>query len=862
MGKNIDTQALIARVYHHNSTQGRNLAQLADEYTSNNNTMGIALVRQVLTTVADKLPNGKKFSGHIVPKYLNHEKTGVGQRIGKATISGQALREGHSYSITLYDRNGEVQARAGRLKKIGHTKAVPDFLVGNEHKETLERILAANFEPAQLERFRQERDATYEHASSLADDFDTLFERFGVPKDIMGSYRRMLLLGPISVGDDDSVLATLSDPHALRGDLAWLKGSIDTLPEQVQDAYHRFTSTVTRPTPEDAATLVAAIYQFKQEKAEGIIGSFRDDVRYMQKLDEDHDVIKAVGKPDLDMELEPLSFFAKGRSAAKRKGCTLDEMLGKQFITRADALALMRQLPVYEAREVHNRALAARYCGNDLPALLEAACESATIEAKRYHDAKKHEERFVPEMLKDEYKDARYAATLAGYAKSRLTESDRDALVRLLPMTRANHVFSSIARVARKKKANIPLDRSMTLIEDISFDNETLDKLAWVPRIGRENAGVQNKYLAGRAGMTLDKLGELQGTLRFNEQAIAYGLVPEGVALLDVRLPDANKRAMADALGACKHVGDDAALVQRLLTLREEPIALSIRNRHADDGRVTSAKTHPRFTIEAYNGARYLTQQQRSALKKIAGDVKLYVGDACIGADMTSLRQRWEDVLAQAKAGAVFYDGELTRDCAVRLEQRAPQKQALVERCGLSFRNPQYMKECADALEQGVVDGHRRDLIVRVRAAQHNRAPGYDEKLGQLLEGKAYLIRPAADALEQAYAKIIDKSYPLHVADGIGADSLDAYHQRKWGYTVDIRSNAKKPWLEVLDTFSKKRGGEGAPYGFQWDIKGGFGDSRLSAKQLSFQGVETLARRLAEQNREKGTKLYLTLQRA
>ncbi|MEK6822344.1 MAG: hypothetical protein AABY13_00825, partial [Nanoarchaeota archaeon] len=581
--------------------------ELAQRWTNGNNTMGSAMINELITKLANKLEPGRKFSGVIVPKYLAHVKEAPGKRIGKATVSGQALREGHHYKLILYDRFEDVQATSAQLNGVGYTKGVPDFIVGNEHKETLEEMLSSNCDPRHMTEWQAERKANAEGAASLREDFDAIFDVLSGNSGMGSTYRRMLLLGPIDVGSDESVLRALTDPHAFRNDLNWLEGNISEMPQDVRTAYFNFTNRITKASKEDSALLVAAIYQHKLEKSKGLIGQFRDDAFMLEKLPADHAVFTTVDTPDLDKRFTPVKLYKDAQVPDER--LSLREKMRQEFVTRAEALALMQVVPVYKAREAFNRLQADKYMGANFPQLLADALTVARDEAARYKDAKVRDVTYEPRMLKHEYKDVREAAALIDYAGNHMTtESQREALLRLLPMTRSQRTLASIYLVATK--ARLGKDQRGRYVPAAEFGNDTAQKIARIKTtpIGpsRDHALNQEAHAAGRQHMTVAQHHSLASLLD-NDELIAPKLAEknkDGMTLLDAVYTTASMAQPVDE--------QTRKRIDYLHGLQHSPLAVTYDGLRTDGCLKQSRK--PGFDIGKYVGAKFLFKDQKDAI--------------------------------------------------------------------------------------------------------------------------------------------------------------------------------------------------------------------------------------------------------
>jgi hypothetical protein len=804
MAKDTPTLELIQRTYHHNSTQGKNLAKLVRQYDARNNTMGIALVNQLLTIIRDKLPEGERFSGVIAPKYVAHMFAPKGEKLGKATISGQALREGHGYKIVLYDRFEDLQSNSAQLAGIGATKGVYDFLVGNEHKETLERILAANFEPRQLRDWKKERDEETEKVASLREDFDQVFSEMGVD---MSTYRRMLLLGPVQVGGDESVLRALADPHAFRSDLSWLAGNINVMPAQVQAAFFNYTSPVTKASRTDIPLLLAAIYQAKPEKALGIIGQFRDDALLLEKLPDDHPVFDTVDKPDLDARFEPI-VLVKGTNAPD-DNVSLREKMDQQFVTKSDALSLMRTIPVYEAREVHNKLAAQKYLGNNFPQLMASAKAIMDEEAGRYRQSKIDKDDFEPRTIKREYHDVREAADFIAYAQGHLQESEREALCRLLPMTKAPRIFSNIYLVATKAKLGKSQLEHFVPAADFGEDaKEKIDRIRHTPIAVSSKNGVGEEYkMAAKAGVFKGKKGIKLGLYHTLASTIDNDeIVPSKLAK-----KDDNGKTLLDVLhevvATAEPVDDETKrTIDHLKALTASPLAVNYSGLGMSG---TQRWTfNPSFNLRRYENAGYLLKEQRDSIANVFAAVK------ALGFTDIDLER-----LASDQARVNDNKIMLASPCTDYLVP-AQFKDEVTSQHGIYFK-----KNLIDAVE-AMNTKQDPKLFGGLRRTQ----ACYQDELKMLEEGKAYA---SAALLEQAKA--------LHASFEKGERKIDCQlalddkNKDLYGrcslYDAHAVSKGADPKGEVIATFSKKSGDGLAGLAYQHDRK--LWEGRFTQEQLT-----------------------------
>ncbi len=786
---------------------GKRLEKLASRYTEEKNTNGLALLNHVLGVLDSA--GVRQWNGYLERKCVRVEEAEKNKRVGKADVSGQSLRWMYVLDLRAYDKDGSLAKAAGVGGGKGPIGEVGEVKVGADHLDTLDDIISTGFKPPK----------TASHGRSYKDngDMDDFFDKVTGCPGLMKNYRTLLDCTRGKLRETGMVRQTLLDPNAFNSDLSWVESHLGDLPSEIKAAYVNAKGV---PDQEDFARIMAAVFQWKREPSEGLIGLLRKDIAYLGKLDEDADAFNHIERPDLDQEIESLA-LVKGATTVKR---TLRAWLDQAVMSRAEALAVYRALPGYvEVRKEINKEEANRFV--DTRKFGEQYRTVSAIihgERERVRAAHKSEEDVDYSLRKDEYKLLRDAVDLFETAHD-TEETERDCLTRMLPLEEAPKVFEAIAKVYRKSAAGIPLDTKVALQEGCVLAPEELEKLAYLPAAtGANDCGLDVRAMAARVGKTGAQLRALQSELR---PMVGQGIIPASLEKA-LHCREKEMRDFRIYLSRAQPIDADTSKKLDYLISLVDQAGLSTPGRSAEDGKRELRSSKPKANLENFRGARFLFPSQKKVVDNIYDALKKHEG-----VDLSRLAS-WEAHKAELAGKDVYWQGLVTDDRPNPYKGGLPD---FKEHDGIRRRDISGIFQALDAFR---ID-KEYSMMMGVVAKQLERvAPGFSERLREAASSNGYIVPVLADKVESTYNAIVNGVFPLHGYDVLDEKSWKLFDDKDLfakplnrRFKVEFKSSSNKPWMDVWNTFSANKNPEALRVPgvkWHWDESKNYSNNRLS----------------------------------
>ncbi|MEM3154942.1 MAG: hypothetical protein QW165_05280 [Candidatus Woesearchaeota archaeon] len=436
---------------------------------------------------------------------------------------------------------------------------------------------------------------------------------------------------------DSRILAEVADDvqkKVMAGDLSAVKYEIDkgktrdiigwaiANKEKIYDPDVRYTVALLaqRPDlvkPEQWAAFLMYQWQERPLKTTGELGGVKEDILYLAGLPSDAAVVQKYGKVDLKKVVEPVKAFSR----ARWEDVKLGELLEREAVTKAQSRAVKATVPYFrERRECHNREIINNYCTPDeFNKILVKLKEKVDAERRIFAAAKAKgmEEPAMP-WKKDTWKALRDFFELEEKVqRTDNTVTTRDVFLNYIFMENADSVARTLyvegkkAELAKQKGDDV-LGREYSTVREAKIDAEKLDKLV-SGAIGFDQMPKWLKKKVKETGMSAKTVKMLVEDIK---ETYSAGLVPTRYVQ-----PDGKKASMLERAVAitADFVPDDGSIAKDISYLKqlETELGVKIASVRAEDGRASTRKSDAKFSIAAYEGRKYFSKEQKTALQNL-----------------------------------------------------------------------------------------------------------------------------------------------------------------------------------------------------------------------------------------------------
>ena len=278
-------------------------------------------------------------------------------KLFRMDISGNSGKDGVEHHI-----HGRIKSKE-LISHMGHGSRT-EFLVGSKCYEFLTELLSKMGEGylkriSDVEKSRETKKKGLEGMLlnmplSLREEL----AKEGIEWENVG---RGLLIGT-SKSTIQGLLYDL-DPGKRNSFANWFREGIRNMSithGEIIKMYHKMEDAPFTLSNSDLANLATYSYEFRRFDTRAVIGIEKDDLLYLNSLKDDDELVKTVGKPNIDKHyVRPATKFRKREGLEKT---TIREKIGQSHMTFLEALGIKLHFPELESmREKANRQTSDKY---------------------------------------------------------------------------------------------------------------------------------------------------------------------------------------------------------------------------------------------------------------------------------------------------------------------------------------------------------------------------------------------------------------------------------------------------------------------------------------------------------------------
>lgn len=390
--------------------------------------------------------------------------------------------------------------------------------------------------------------------------------------------------------------------------------------------------------PTDMADLVLYEWQTRLWTTSGELGGLKEDIHYLATLSKnqpDSPVIKEYGRVDLEKKLDPIRVWdratweeltlrdAIGDTPEELKAKPKDEQnKGKPAISKAQARAVKYAVAgLRERRIFHNREIIRQYCPSldEFAELLENVENRYNKEKADYAAAKKARIKEPAGSWSSTYKKlAPFFSLKEEVYKTRARPTNRQIILDYVFMKDADktvrqlYVEGKKLDLATKLNKQDILGQKYSTLTEAKVDTQQLDKLLY-SAIEFDSMPRAMKKRIRETGMSARTVKKMIEDVKDTYEA---GLIPTKYIQ-----PDGKKASMLERAVAitADFTADDGSTAKKIGYLRqlENELDVKIADVRADDGRTSRKKADAKFSAKAYEGKKYFSPAQKTAINSV-----------------------------------------------------------------------------------------------------------------------------------------------------------------------------------------------------------------------------------------------------
>ena len=528
-----ETEEIIAQVANRNYTKGRQFHDLYIQSKERGNTRLIALMKKFAGELASHGVTLTDFTQIKIDPEYNEGKEG--KRIGRCEYCGQSIRKLNRLKYSYTTEDGTV--RTGYVPGTGvYVGGIGGAAVGNDCLEHLQDFARSLGDDGFLEMFskdgrrkiKKSNEEKIEQCLQIPDWLAKALEAKGINPEALKQLPEIFEFGPDLLAGNLDAFQFNVDFANRRNWFNWLRQlyAEDRIGDnEVRTAVGKIETRIHRLTEEEAALLVSYRYQIKDEKAEGLVGGLKKDLKFLEKTE----------GLNLDIEFDPVLLYT-GQDYKPRERRTVKDVLDEiddQYLTVAEAIGLKIKFPgIEKRRQDRNKEMIRKYFATNEE--FDQAVDDLSGLFKEDKEAFREQGRDAETQLPTEsYRTLKYFFKLAKKGMS----SFRENSIKRIAMPDSERVYKTLFVEWRKKqladKQEDPLRRKGIMhsayVAASDFPNVVQIREKIVGSYVPEKGGMDK--IEGVGEVTLKRFREMQQELRKPEieEAVSLGIIPHSI---------------------------------------------------------------------------------------------------------------------------------------------------------------------------------------------------------------------------------------------------------------------------------------------------------------------------------------------
>ena len=354
-------------------------------------------------------------------------------------------------------------------------RRIEEFILGSECYKHLPELLYDfgfyNLKRTITEKKKKNNETVEKIVKGLSSELKELLEKKGI--DASQLVELSLLTKNIELEGLEQRLLYDLDPGKKNSFANWFRegikqGTIED--KKITRIYNALEKAPNLIEEKDLAALVAYQYEFRKYDSNAVLGNIRKDMFYLSSLNDDSEIIKKYGKPNLNKHyVRPATAFRKRDSL---ENVTIKEKLYEKYLSFVEALGIKNAFPDIEnIRTDVNRQVADKYgVGRTWDYLLEKLSNKFFEVKGELSDDYGQFGKIVKEKV---LKRDEYLLLKSFFKRANIAENERESYLKFYSMPSFKEVAPKIIMLGRKVKLAEKLENPSMLKKDFYLKEET-----------------------------------------------------------------------------------------------------------------------------------------------------------------------------------------------------------------------------------------------------------------------------------------------------------------------------------------------------------------------------------------------------